>query len=310
MSRRLAWRLAQWVAVGVVLYFVGSRLVAQWAGIVALPGKLHVAWMLIAFSCVVVLVSYAVLIWTWQRTVRAWGQSLGFADATRIWFVSNLGRYVPGKVWQIGAMGVLAQRVGVSPVAAVGSSLVIAIVNVVTGVAVAVVCGVGTWEAPAWMVPLTAALAAAVVATPWLLPVAARWIGRILRRSVVSPNLPHSAVWIAAGGCTTAWLIYGAAFRLLHVALLGPTSDLLRSTAAFTGSYIIGFLVLFAPGGLGVREYMLQDLLSRLGIASGADAWLVVLASRAWLTVLEIVPGLFFLVRGRRTVTPPSKPVV
>ena len=50
--------------------------------------------------------------------------------------MSNLGRYVPGKVWQIGAMGVMAERSGVSPVAAVGSSLVIAIVNVIAGIAI------------------------------------------------------------------------------------------------------------------------------------------------------------------------------
>jgi hypothetical protein len=34
-----------------------------------------------------------------------------------IWSVSNLGRYVPGKLWSIGAMGLMAQRAGVSPVA-------------------------------------------------------------------------------------------------------------------------------------------------------------------------------------------------
>jgi hypothetical protein len=113
-------------------------------------------------------------------------------------------------------------------------------------------------------------------------------------------------VWFGAAGCTVAWLLYGAAFRLLHVALLGPTGDLLRSTAAFTGSYILGFLALFAPGGIGVREGILQDLLGRLGLASGADAWLVVLASRAWLTVLEIAPGLLFLAFGRRPPVSPS----
>ncbi|HVZ48425.1 MAG TPA: lysylphosphatidylglycerol synthase domain-containing protein, partial [Gemmatimonadaceae bacterium] len=283
MNRR-AWRVLQVVAVVAVLLYVGRRLSQQWGELATLPGTIRVDWVLVALSGGVVLVSYGVLIWTWQRTVRAWGEHISLADAARIWFVSNLGRYVPGKVWQIGAMGVMAQRVGVSPVAAVGSSLVISIINVITGVAVAMGCGAGSLGAPSWTVPLTAALAAGVIATPWLLPHAARAFSRVLRRDIPSPRLPPSAVWFGAAGCTVAWMLYGAAFRLLHVALLGPTGDLLRSTAAFTGSYILGFLALFAPGGIGVREGFLQDLLGRLGLASGADAWLVVLASRAWLT--------------------------
>lgn len=306
MTGKRLWKVVQALAVVAVLVYVVRRLRQQWGDLSTLPRTIHVDWTLVALSGGVVLVSYAVLIWTWQRTVRAWGEDLSFPDGARIWFVSNLGRYVPGKVWQIGAMGVMAQRVGVSPVAAVGSSLVVSIVNVITGVAVATACGAGSLGAPAWTVPLTVVLSVGVVATPWILPQAARLLGRLLRRDIVAPRLPPSAVWFAAGGCAVAWLLYGAAFRLLHVGLLGPTGDLLRSTAAFTGSYIIGFLFLFAPGGIGVREATLQDLLGRLGIASGADAWLVVLASRAWLTILEIVPGLLFLAFGRRTPAPPS----
>lgn len=294
------WRWIQAVAVLIVLVYVGRRIARQWDELSALPGAIHVNWTLVALSGAVVLVSYAVLIWTWQQMVRAWGERISIRDGARIWFISNLGRYVPGKVWQIGAMGVMAQRAGVSPLAAVGSSLVISIINVITGIAVAMACGTGSLDAPAWALPLTVALAAGVVAVPWFLPLVSPLFARVFRRKVTIPRLPPSAVWLAAGGCTAAWLLYGAAFRLLHVALLGPTGDLLRSTAAFTGSYILGFLALFAPGGIGVREGFLQDLLGRLGIASGADAWLVVLASRAWLTILEIAPGLLFLALGRR----------
>ena len=64
--------------------------------------------------------SYVVLIETWRQIVLAWGGRSRWPAAARIWFISNLGRYIPGKVWQIGAMGVLAQDAGVSSVAAVG----------------------------------------------------------------------------------------------------------------------------------------------------------------------------------------------
>lgn len=305
MSERITRALKAAVVVVVVAY-VAREVARQWHDFAALPATINVNWALVAASGAVVLASYALLIWTWQHTVRAWGDSLGFADGARIWFVSNLGRYVPGKVWQIGAMGLLSQRVGVSPVAAVGSSLVVSVVNVLAGIAVAAACGAGRLDAPAWAVPLTAALAAGVLAAPWILPVVARTASRVLKRPIAEPRLPHSAVWVAALGCAVAWLLYGIAFHLLQVALLGPSGDVLRSTAAFTGSYIAGFLFLLAPGGIGIREVVLQQLLERFGIATGADAWLLVLASRGWLTVLEIIPGLLYLGFARRAGTSPS----
>lgn len=297
---RSAWRAVQWVLVAIVIAFVARRVANQWDELAALPTSLTASPSLLLASAAAVLASFAVLIWTWQRTVVAWGERLAFADAARIWFVSNLGRYVPGKVWQIGAMGVMAERAGVSPVAAVGSSIVIAIVNVIAGIAIAVPLGAGQALGSDLLLPVAAGLSLAVLAAPWLLPVAVRAAARLLRRDIRVPTLPHRAVWIAGVGCAVAWLLYGIAFRCLHIALLGrATGDLGGSTAAFTASYLVGFLALFAPGGIGVREWALGPLLEQLGIAAGAEATLIVLASRLWLTIIEILPGLAFLLVRR-----------
>lgn len=306
---RTSWRIVQVAIVAVVLAFVARSIARQWGELAALRATVDVDWSLMAASAAVVLISYAVLIWTWQRTVRAWGEQLSFRDAARIWFISNLGRYIPGKVWQIGAMGVLAQRAGVSPVAAVGSSLVVSIVNVLAGIAVAALCGAGNFGQPAWAIPAAIALTLGVVAAPWVLPSTGRAASWLLRREITIPRLPPAAIWTAAGGCAVAWVLYGAAFRLLHIALLGEaTGDLLRSTSAFTASYLAGFLFLPAPGGIGVREAALERLLIQFGIANGAGAWLVVIGSRLWLTVLEVLPGVAFLLLQKKAPTQPSLP--
>ena len=44
------------------------------------------------------------------------------ASAARIWTVSNLGKYLPGKVWAIAGMALMARQAGVSPAAATGSA--------------------------------------------------------------------------------------------------------------------------------------------------------------------------------------------
>src|SRR4029079_11729625 len=79
----------------------------------------------------------------WRVMSRVLSESPPFSPAARIWFVSNLGKYVPGKVWQIAAMGALAQRNGVSATAAIGSSLLVNLVSVLAGFAVIAVTAAG-----------------------------------------------------------------------------------------------------------------------------------------------------------------------
>lgn len=283
-----------------VLWFATSLLAEQWSAVGALRATLHPSWARVGLSGLVVFVSYAVLIATWRATVQAWGERIGVADASRIWFVSNLGKYVPGKVWQIGAMGVMAQRAGVSPAAAVGSALVVSLVHVLVGFAVVAATGrellAGVASGGALLPVALALLAVALLAAPWLLPGALRLVSRLTGRALVMPPLPPRAIWIAALGSATAWLLFGLAFRELTGALLGATTgDAATYVAVFTLSYLLGFVALFAPGGIGVRELSMAALLVSASLATAPEAALLVVASRLWLTVLEILPGALFL---------------
>jgi hypothetical protein len=57
--------------------------------------------------------NYLVLVEAWRRVLLAWGAHVPFAEASRVWFVSNLGKYVPGKVWQLSAMTVMLREHGI-----------------------------------------------------------------------------------------------------------------------------------------------------------------------------------------------------
>lgn len=311
LTRRAIW---PWLQVGFVLAVVGFAipyLSRQWAELEAINARLTPDWLGVALSGLVVLSSYVVLIATWRATVQGWGDHLAAWDAARIWCVSNLGRYLPGKIWQIGAMGALAQAVGVSPVAAVGSALVVSIVHLIVGFAVVALTGAELFRT---IVPvdgilpwIVGGMVVTVIATPWLLPRVARLATRLTGRQFIEPHLPPQAIWIAAAGSAIGWLLFGVAFHLLSGALLGRVTGTLPSNiAVFTLSYLTGFLVLFAPGGIGARELAMGALLARVGAVSGAEAALLVVASRLWLTLLELAPGLLFLAFGRpRPASPP-----
>jgi len=302
---RTTWgRALSLVLVAVVLWFFGRSLLEQRSAIGARWDELHPAWGLLALSGFVVLISYAVLIETWRRTVVAWGAQIAWTSAARIWFVSNLGKYVPGKVWQIGAMSLLAEQSGVPAVAAVGSSLVVNLVNLLAGMLVVLLTAAQLIPG-ARVVPMLLIVTVLALATPWLLPWIARLASLVLRKPIAEPKVPPSAMFVALVGCMIAWVLYGVAFQLLAAALFGSTSGTTASyIAVFTLSYLAGYVFLFAPGGIGAREDVLQRLIAAAAMHPVPDALLLIVVSRLWLTVLEAAPGLLLLALRRST--PPT----
>jgi glycosyltransferase 2 family protein len=180
-------------------------------------------------------------------------------------------------------------------VTAAGSAVIVTLVNTVAGFVVLAATGARVLAIPtAGFVAITL-LGIALLLTPQLVPWLGSLAGRLTGRSIVIPKLPHRAIWTAALISALSWIGYGIAFRLLAVGVLGyATGALSLYVAVFTGSYLLGFLALFAPGGLGVREYVMATALESAGYGRG-EAILLVVASRLWLTVLEIVPAVIFL---------------
>jgi hypothetical protein len=306
MSAKRAWLFVQIAFFAVVVWYFAGQVMTEWKNIAGLSSTLHPDWGMVAQSALWVFAAYAVLIETWRQTVVAWGERLSWGTAARIWFISNLGRYVPGKIWQIGAMSALAREAGVSGVAAVGSSLVVNLVNILAACLVVALAGSRQLAGPGFVIGLVA-FSLAVAAAPWVLPALVRIANRITGREVPVPRIPALAIVFAVAGCAVAWNLYGIGFRQLATALFGePAGRTSAYTAVFTLSYISGYLALFAPGGIGVREGVLTRLLPAAGLASGAGALLLVFVSRLWLTVLEAAPGLILLALRRPRSSSPS----
>ena len=287
-----------------MIVYVGRNLGEGLRGLRAHPLPEHPRWGLIALSGVLFLAAHAVLVQTWRSVLACWDARLPFWSAARIWSVSNLGKYVPGKIWQIGAMSAMSRELGVSPVAASGSAMLGTLVNVIAGFAVSLLSGRALLERtrPGWgalatliVVAAGGALLLAPVIVPRLAPLAARLAGRSLQTT-----LPVRAVVCSLAGNIIAWMIYGLAFQLLVLGILGTaTGGYPEYLAAYTLSYLFGYLAFFAPAGVGVREFFMMRVLAVAGLASAPQAALVTVVSRIWLTLLEVTPGFLFWAHHR-----------
>jgi uncharacterized membrane protein YbhN (UPF0104 family) len=164
------------------------------------------------------------------------------------------------------------------------------------------------WYWLAW--GLAVAFVAVVLALPRILPAL---LGNVARRRGVPLEQRHLAartLWLVTAMQGIAWIGYGVAFWMFaRGATPSVSGNPWQFVALFSASYLAGYLVLIAPGGVGVREGVLTALLVAMGLASTGDAVLLGVLSRGWLTVLEIVPGLISLAlhpRGARSALRPS----
>lgn len=300
MTQRLRTAL-RLLLIAVTFGFIAWSLLGQWSEVRATISGVDLRWGWIFAASLVVLATYALLIHSWRQLLAGWGDQLAFPVAIRIWTIANLGRWIPGKVWSVGALGLLAREQGVSGLAAAGAALLGTLLNIGAGFGVAALTGSAALEQlRPGLRSVTAAVAVAftlgVLMLPLLLPPLIRQISRWRGGAAPAQPLPARVLWQATAANGLSWVGYGIAFALFAKGVGSAVSgNPLTFIALFTVSYLIGYLALFAPGGLGVREYALVALLVGLGVAGKGDAVLFSATSRVWLTVLEVLPGLVSL---------------
>jgi uncharacterized membrane protein YbhN (UPF0104 family) len=193
-------------------------------------------------------------------------------------------------------LGMMAKKRWASSVAATGSSLIVNILNLASGLAVVLVCGSKLVPNIAFFTTMTTLVIGGAILAPLALPPATRLLGEWTGKNIRLPAIPPATIWLSLLGTTAAWLLYGIAFRYYAIGMVGvgAVPSLVPYIAVYTGAYIVGF-VTPVPAGLGVRETLLVKGLTAFHLMNGSDATIVALTSRLWLTVLEVLPGVVAL---------------
>jgi len=209
--------------------------------------------------------------------------------------VANLGRYVPGKVWQIAGLVALARSRGVpgataTAAAVLGQGIALASATLVGFGSLWALADGAAWR---WALPVVLVGGMAVgLAPPVFHAVVGTWF-RLAKTAEPEELAPARAVeWLLLGLGT--WIVYGTAFWIL-VESLGFEVTLLPTASAFAAAYVLGYVMVFAPAGIGVREGFLVALMAPQLGAGAAGA--VAVIARLWTTVIEVVPAAAFWTR-------------
>jgi hypothetical protein len=282
--------VGQWLLVALVLFFLGRVLARRWLALVV----------------------------NWRWLMVHMGASLRMGAAWRIWFLSNIVRYVPGNVWQFLGMVYLCEKEGIGRTRTLASILVYQTASVASGLlaagAVYLLAGqdmgrlggesgslqVLSGRLPFWAgmgLVAAASLLSLAVCLPPVMNAFLRQLFRVLRRQPVQIELAVGDLIRFFAQRLAIWVLQGLGFAVFVRSVYPASLDLFPVlAAAFVLSWVIGFVSLLTPSGLGVREASQTALLATALPLPVSVA--LALTSRLWLITGEVAGAGIGLILG------------
>lgn len=254
---------------------------------VAAPLLLVVAWGLI-------MVATGIQITAWSYLMRWLGVQLLWRQFMRGYMLPFLARYVPGSVWGYLSRSQWMWHNFNVPFSTSNIGSLLEVMSVLTAAGVIV---------SAYFMLTVGGLFRMGLFGLTLLLAPLCWLGlwsigrgRLFNRLPVRRLFVNmiSAMpfyrWMSSIGLhLLLWLCYGIAVWLtIDVFNASPRGGILAATFIFTVAWLVGFLFVFVPAGLGVRELTLSGLLvSSLGLPAGT-ASVIALVTRAFILLAEV----------------------
>jgi hypothetical protein len=201
----------------------------------------------------------------WRQLVVELVTPIPWGIALRTWMLSNMGRYLPGSVWHLVGRVMIGEAAGVQKSS---GALGVVLEQALQLLSALLIVGaslpfwqsdsiVGQYAWVAWFVPLGLIAIHPRLFFP-ILNTALRKIGRA--------PLPDTLSYISLLRYTLYYcgvhLCNGLALLAVVVALGQPLSTAPVVLGAALFAWTLGYLMILAPGGLGVREWLVTEALA------------------------------------------------
>ena len=256
-------------------------------------------------ALIALLVGLVLSMLSWRAVLAEVGSPLPVPVAARIFYVGQLGKYLPGSVWPLLTQMAMGKAAGVPRTRMGAAGLVALGLSVVTGAVAGVLC-LPALGGGAYVVATVVLIVVGLVALhPRVLNAILATGLRLARREPLEQPLRLRGVALGSGYLLACWAAFGVQAWLLVRAVGGSEAVALPlSVGAFALASTLGLLFLLAPAGAGVREAVL--VLGLAPVLSAGEATTVALVSRLLVTVADgLVAGGALLVARRAAGVPP-----
>ncbi len=281
MTRSRVLVVVRYALLALVLVAVVWALARNWSEVSQELRRM--SWPAVLLALVLTLGAPVCTLVGWRILLADLGTSLPVAPAASVFFVGQLGKYVPGSVWTVFAQAEMGAKLHVPRRRMAVTGLLSILLAILVGSLLGVVAlprllARGSSPVTLWVL-VAAALLGGVVLWPRLLnALLARGL-RLLRREPLEHELGGRAVLATCLWFAGAWVSAGLGVAVL-VRSLAPgasASDLVVGVVCgFALASAVGQLSVLVPAGVGVRDGVLALLLVTFMPVSAATAVVVV----------------------------------
>lgn len=238
---------------------------------------------------------------TWRAVLRGLDVDIPWLIGARVFFMSQLGKYLPGSVWPVLIQMEAGRARGALRRTMLAANVLTIVVSCTLGLIVAVIL-LPTANSKAlsyyWWLFLALPFLLALLhprAVPWALNRVFEMVGR---PGLNEPLHVHDGVR-AAGWSLASFVALGAHVAMLTMAIDGYRfSTFLLCTGGMALAITAGILFVPAPAGAGIRDAVLIIVLSVV-LARG-EALAVAIASRALLVLADVCLAALAVLAGGR----------
>jgi uncharacterized membrane protein YbhN (UPF0104 family) len=294
-------KLIALIIVGAIFYFLFRSLHESYSQLLEYDIQINVFRIVASF--ILLLLCYPLTPIVWMKILDSLNEKISFQKAFSIFYISQLGKYLPGRIWAFVGQIHLTQQEGIPAKKALVCSLLFQVLNAI-GTIYAFTISFLFWDKYPLAIRLLLFFLVLIVSILFLRSdIFERAVTFILHKVLKRDARVQVDKTILAYIFTIlllSWIVFGVAYYFL-ICSFYPISKI--NGVIFAGihaiSWLIGYFTFLTPGGLGIREgvqvYMLH-LFIPLPISI-----VIALASRIWLTIGELTVALIpLLLRIKR----------
>ncbi len=300
--KRITVTLAKILLVGTLFFFVGKVLFDNLELIREYEWDPNLS--LLMLSYILLTAGYFLDALGWHFILWALGVHQPLIQDTKIWLISHLGRFLPGYVWQfVGRIAFLSEQ-GISKKRGLLSIYLESASLVLSAILTALISMLlSTEEFNGLSLPLilTAMVGCVVIMHPKVLELALNILFTIFKKEKVQVEYSFRRILLIILYYIAFWFFLSFAFFLFVSSLYKVEPSLFFNvTIAFTTSWVIGFITILAPGGLGAREGSLMLFLQQA--LPKFIAPVIAISARVWAITGELTALMIVMVLCKKEV--------
>jgi uncharacterized membrane protein YbhN (UPF0104 family) len=290
-GKSLYLKFLQWAIVIAIFFFLGRMVWENWIQV----KEAHFAFRSfpLLLSTLIFAFSYFIQIWAWYLITVKLEIAISPSDTLGSWFYSQLGKYLPGKVWLLLSRYYFYESKGKSK-KAISIALYLETITVIMAAGLIFLAALALFKevkpfyfGKTFWCSLIPFILAFVAIHPRVLQTIFNWVLMKFQREPVALSISYSEILSILLVNIVAWVVGGIGFYLFAGSVFPVCSKYtLFLTGALAFSSTLGLIALFAPSGLGVREGVLVYFLSFIMPVSVAV--IISVLTRIWMTLIEI----------------------